>query len=682
MKSEDKLNVYGLLVGEIMSDERLCLSTIAFFDDESITINKKYLIEFCKLAIYQAGILGCTVSEIKNKIHEISGLEYSEDEIISILKNGMEFICDNNRYSLTSEANKEIQQREKSFPLRKYIDLFCDLRKIEFKDVDRNQLCELVTKFIYSKFRQSVEQISRVLQNSIGIGTFDFEQYYTDEEIEFINKFLSWDNDEKNKIIYSLVVKSYDFSVVNCPDDVELDLSDYNFYLDANIIMRMLGINNEYRQKAVSHFLNKCKEIGIVLHVTSFTRAEIKESIKCQIEGIDRELDRFNYIPSPEAIKFSKSDSFTIEIYGKYYEYIKRNKRASLERFSRYLNNQLEKCISEFVYDDEMSYEVQDSSEFYKYYDSLCRIKDEKVVKTDVNNILHVLKKRESGNENHFIISADGKLIEWCKNIFLGKTSLVEFPSVWLSIILKYSGRATGEDYASFCRFIKLPIHHTNTDIKKKIEISNIVIGKDISDKMKDRMFEDLDSNYTSYLKLRDSSLIVDEAFSSVMKKHDEEIQQDLIESFEKEKEKINDKNRIKVKALVNQIKIEKENSRKAETHSVINKVLEEVDDKVKNKIQFKRKIKNKQNMILLIIMVAIVVLSGVTILFFYIITGKCSALFNLIAVLADVFIFPFAKVLLNALGDIDDEMEQRLRIKYEKKLRKKYKNLLRDDTN
>jgi hypothetical protein len=258
----------------------------------------------------------------------------------------------------------------------------------------------------------------------------------------------------------------------------------------------------------------------------------------------------------------------------------------------------------------------------------------------------------------------------------------VEFPSVWLSIILKYAGRATGEDYASFCRFIKLPIHHTNTDIKKKIEISNIVIGKDISDKMKDRMFEDLDSNYTSYLKLRDSSLIVDEAFSSVMKKHDEEIQQDLIESFEKEKEKINDKNRIKVKALVNQIKIEKENSRKAETHSVINKVLEEVDDKVKNKIQFKRKIKNKQNMILLIIMVAIVVLSGVTILFFYIITGKCSALFNLIAVLADVFIFPFAKVLLNALGDIDDEMEQRLRIKYEKKLRKKYKNLLRDDTN
>ena len=56
--------------------------------------------------------------------------------------------------------------------------------------------------------------------------------------------------------------------------------------------------------------------------------------------------------------------------------------------------------------------------------------KDEKVVKTDVNNVLLVQKFRES-NPDVYMISADSKLIHWCKEIFVGQPSLVEFPSVW-----------------------------------------------------------------------------------------------------------------------------------------------------------------------------------------------------------------------------------------------------------
>ena len=96
----------------------------------------------------------------------------------------------------------------------------------------------------------------------------------------------------------------------------------------------------------------------------------------------------------------------------------------------------VEKCIQDLTYDENDSFEVVDSDKFKGYVSSLKEIKDEKVVKTDVNNVMLILKSRET-NPDSYMISADGKLINWCKDIFIGKSSIVEFPSIWLSITRK-----------------------------------------------------------------------------------------------------------------------------------------------------------------------------------------------------------------------------------------------------
>lgn len=319
-----------------------------------------------------------------------------------------------------------------------------------------------------------------------------------DEERSFLNAFLTWDNEEKNKMIYDLIVKSYDFCTINCTEANSFNFKEFHFYLDANIIMRLLGINNTYRQDAVKCFVEKCRQEHIKLHISNFTKIEIQKFIEYQIYAIERETNERGYVPAPSAMKFAKPDSFTIEMYGKYYEYGKKYKDWSLEAFKRALLIQLDKCIQDLTYDENDSFEVVDSDKFKGYVSSLKEIKDEKVVKTDVNNVMLILKSRET-NPDSYMISADGKLINWCKDIFIGKSSIVEFPSIWLSIIMKYTGRASSDDYASFCRFIRLPIYSVDKDIKTKIEVKKRILAMDVTAKIKDRMFEELENNYVMY---------------------------------------------------------------------------------------------------------------------------------------------------------------------------------------
>ena len=53
------------------NNENLYLSTIAFMDDDAITTNSRYLVEFCKMVIFQNGYLGLSSLEICAKINEL-----------------------------------------------------------------------------------------------------------------------------------------------------------------------------------------------------------------------------------------------------------------------------------------------------------------------------------------------------------------------------------------------------------------------------------------------------------------------------------------------------------------------------------------------------------------------------------------------------------------------------------
>ena len=159
------------------NNENLYLSTIAFMDDDAVTTNERYLTEFCKMVIYQNGFEGLSSSDICKKINELVLFNYTEEEIEKVLNYyPNEIILEHGIYSISSDVQNEISRREKNFELRKYVDLFCDIKLRDELVIDRNELCNIVTKFIFEKFQQSIDQISSIID-----GNREFKLEYSDQ---------------------------------------------------------------------------------------------------------------------------------------------------------------------------------------------------------------------------------------------------------------------------------------------------------------------------------------------------------------------------------------------------------------------------------------------------------------------------------------------------------------------
>lgn len=84
-------------------------------------------------------------------------------------------------------------------------------------------------------------------------------------------------------------------------------------------------------------------------------------------------------------------------------------------------------------------------------------------MQTDINNYLYLkgLRKKDKNinlwTTNEFFISADQNLIGWSLEKDSG-IPLVVLPSIWLTIMLRFSGR-TANDYKAFCSFLELRTH-------------------------------------------------------------------------------------------------------------------------------------------------------------------------------------------------------------------------------
>lgn len=88
-----------------------------------------------------------------------------------------------------------------------------------------------------------------------------------ESDIKLINLFLDWENEEKNKLANRL-------------------FKGKRFILDANIIFRLAGINNDVRMNAIKSFVEKCKEVGVTLCYTTATLDEIKRVIVSKVQWI------------------------------------------------------------------------------------------------------------------------------------------------------------------------------------------------------------------------------------------------------------------------------------------------------------------------------------------------------------------------------------------------------------
>jgi hypothetical protein len=381
------------------------------------------------------------------------------------------------------------------------------------KSMDEKVLSDLIYRFLYYIINNNQVSFLKLLNTSKNyeipndMGNVNFSI----EERILINEFLNWDNDEKNKSMFDILSYSVEYCLLvsNNRDSVHLNmLKNKKFYLDANIIYRIIGINGIERQKRTETFIKKCTELGISLFISKFTDAEFIESIKNNI----LRMKQFGGKKLDSSVFYQYANNF--DIYDFYYHWREKRVDANYKAYQNHILALYESFKKQYnvSIDYKIPFDLNEKKheEQIKLYSNQIRIfKDPNVSSTengacyiDAENI-YLIEQRRSGLDSnlseskYFIISTDQSLRKWDYQQSIS-TPRVMHPSQWLSIVLRYVSR-TKDDYKSFVSFLNIKavesfkdnhtlhiiisaISETTEDLEKQKELVNVIIESQFKD--------------------------------------------------------------------------------------------------------------------------------------------------------------------------------------------------------
>ena len=501
------------------------------FGDNNAQTFRRNLAKMVELVLFDNDNQEMTALEIINGLKDNYSLEFSDTEVLEAIKNQNKLrIVSLNRdnsfdkvYKLTPKAKDDIEKKVNDDFIDNIIGKFLKTRN----DVELtiNEFKQMIYDYFYFLFNSNAAILQEFLGHDYSLIDLSCNKLtdteFSEENKKYINEFLYWDNGQKDKCVYNMVSCCFDYCMMNVHQDKKIYENIFNqkvFYLDTNVIFRLMGLNQESRRKILDAFITKCVSVGIKLKVTNHTIKEIDNTIEYNVNEIKSVLNGNKPIRSSIFAFYSHgfiNQSFYVE-YEKWCD-DKTNKVGDYHAFCSFLKRKARKIIMQFEREDFAAYDGGES--FVELFDSLSQYKadhhrntNRASISADVNNYLHVLRKNKERNASDFFnthfyfISTDHVFGDWTRERRPAAIPIVVLPSVWYSIILEYAGRSDGDDYASFTRFLNFSL--SNTDGQRdeiKIEILKKVLALDDNESIKTEILLDIEEKLSENTESIDS---------------------------------------------------------------------------------------------------------------------------------------------------------------------------------
>lgn len=528
-------------------------------ENQGETTRNKYICKLTECILYDSEKSELSIIEIYEKILERFQLQFDVLEIEKAieLKGKNRILRIGKNYQLTPKASNQISNEYSAEDkLKKFVSDFVRENNI---DLEIN-LLELIEKYLYYSFNSNAKNFLSIIGTdpTLVIDEEIISEFKpTQTEVNAINSFIAWDNIEKNKLFFSIVSSCYEYCLITTNKNPYISKTVFKgkkFFLDTNIIFRMSGFNKDERRFVVNAFVEKCKEVGIVLCYTSTVYDEIFRVINRQIEYIQK-LTNGQFPISVDSLS-KLSDQYEInDFYVLYCNWCKepQNNYYDFVSFRKYLSKLVYDELRKLEYVNSPKINFCDTERYTKLSTSLKSYKESKrsyrsttndSVETDVNQILFLESLRPNSAKNlwemnEYLVSADQLFVSWADSMFDG-VPLVVIPSLWLSIILKTSGRASNDDYKSFCMFLSLRHHQNNED---EININPVELllklsQKTVDSQLKEQIIEELTSNKKEYSFKTDDDYdtSIELAFDKILSVSKEANREELIKAVNREK--------------------------------------------------------------------------------------------------------------------------------------------------
>lgn len=541
-------------------EEKDLLRLAMILENQGATTRDRYICKFVEYVLFDSEKSELSSLEICTCIKNRFQLEFDLTEIeAAVKKRGIGRLEETQGYyRLTPKVANQLSSQKSSLDqLRSYLTLFSQDRP----NVDIEATLMLVQKYLYFCFNSNASNLLSLIGENpkhIDSTTFTAEFNPSQEEIDIINDFIHWENAEKNKFMYSVVSSCYEYCLITANKSPTISKSIFRgkkFFLDTNIIFRIAGFNKDERRFVSKVFVEKCREVGVALCYTSAVLTEIYRVIDSQIKYI-RVITNEQAPVDANLISKLSSNYEVNDFYTLYYNWCKepQNRYNDFPSFRNYLTGMISNVISNFEYIDSTIIKDYDENE-QQLFDTLMKFKFEKrpykkttieSIKTDVKQVLYLNSIRPKSAKslwdmNEYIVSADQLLISWAEETFNG-VPIVVIPSLWLSIILKVSGRATENDYKSFCMFMTL--RHSRTDDNtihiNAVELLSKLSEKTIDSSLKEQIIAEILSNRGKYSfsEPDDYDSSVDLAFDAVLAREKDLQKEELLLAVNAEKAK------------------------------------------------------------------------------------------------------------------------------------------------
>lgn len=495
-----------------MTEQMLLRFAIIQQSQAPSTLNK-YICKLAETVLFEYHT-GLSLYELSQAINCQFDLTFTEEEIQSAIakKSKGRILVTDGTYSLSTSAFQILsKQPSLAGKLNSVISRFISATAI---NTPINEVADLLLKYLYYCFNSNVNNLLSLLEGEITYSINSFEASF--DEITIINSFVAWEDSEKDSLVYSLIATCYEYCMLTIKKDNILSAELFKgkrFYLDANIIFRMAGINNEERKTVTTAFVHHCQKVGIELYCTEATLDEVYRVITSQVEFIRRIAGSAKPVSSDTLESINPSIEIN-DFYKIYYEWCLTggNQYGDYDSFNRYLLDIVHDTICQLNIKESSAYKVGSSSKhFIEHTESLKDYKNSKrrwrstsnpSAETDITNIMDTLAWRKGTGSsiwqtNDFIVSADQLLISWAAKVFSG-VPIVVLPSVWLSIILRFTGR-TDDDYKSFCLFLTQRQHIVDSNSIDPIRLLKNINSKTNQTEIKEQIIAEITQNKTQY---------------------------------------------------------------------------------------------------------------------------------------------------------------------------------------
>ena len=537
---------------------------LMFGENKASTFNKN-LEKMIALVLFDKYNTGLTITDIIADIRDKYALDFSDSEIIGTIynKNQNRIIQINETrdevlkaYSITPEEYEKIRKKTDDSSIRKIVELF--LKEHEELDISEKTFCDLLVKYLYDVFNSNAETI-QALMNGEHLGMKAANCDYSTDEKKILNAFIYWDNLDKNRCVYQLISCCFDYCMMTVRKDKTVYQTIFNqkkFYLDTNIVFRLMGLNNEKRKLVIDAFILKCRETGVEILYSNHTRSELNDTIRYYVGQIKALLADSAPL-SVRAISCLDDRMSSSAFYEQYVEWTKDpvNRTSDYSSFERDLRMRTSKILSRFkqvTFDD---YSGRNKKEYAEQFESLKQYKIEHrrntydpSIKADINNYLYIQERnREKKGENffatdHYLITADHAFSGWEREKRPGAIPTVVLPSVWYSIILQYAGRTTADDYSAFTRFLNFSFSENEPADARKMEILKSVIALQEPVDMKETIIFDIAEKLQHDYKDLNSEQIVETShqyvINQILAEENEKAKRETAAAVEAEKDK------------------------------------------------------------------------------------------------------------------------------------------------